>query len=91
MSTEKDKPWWWPTLTDESWLAQIREDYPETADMSDNALIEYYADGRKYATTWDHVGDARADHEELADAFLKLVEETGKTPADFLRRPDKQE
>ena len=67
-----NKEWWEPTLTDAAWLARIREDYPNNADESDDWLRDYYADGRKYAVTWDHVGDAYDDWEMLADAYLKL-------------------
>lgn len=64
------KPYWWPELTDAAWLARIRGDYEEAADMSDDEIRDYYAEGCKYADTWDHVGDARGDWEKLADAFF---------------------
>lgn len=83
---EVKKPWWWPTEANDEWRAQLRKDYPETAkDMSDDDLdAEYNEEGYKYVTTWDHLGDAREDHEQLADAFLKLCAETGKKPSDFM-------
>lgn len=64
--------WWQPVLTDDEWLARIREDYPENAAESDDWLRDNYADGQKYAVTWDHLGDAYANWEELADAYLEL-------------------
>ena len=83
--TEDKKPWWWPVVTDEKYIARLREDYPEeTTRMSDEEVRDYYDNGRKYSNLWDHVGDAADEHEKLADAFLKLVEETGKKPGDFL-------
>lgn len=80
-----DKPWWWPESTNtKEYVNELRENYPdETAGMDDDEVRAYYAKGRPFADTWDHLGDARADYWELADAFLKLVEETGKNPADF--------
>ena len=74
------KPWWWPTLTDDAWLARIRKDYPEHAHWDDDTLREHFADGRKYAVTWDHVGDAYAEYEELADAFLATEAPSGAPP-----------
>jgi len=77
MKDYSDK-WWFPVLCDYEWFKKIREDYPENADESDDFLIDYYNDGRKYSVTWDHVGDAYADYEELADAFFELLEELEK-------------
>jgi hypothetical protein len=56
-----DQPWWWPTVIDNAHLARLREDYPEKADLSDEALLEYFDEGKEiggFSTTWDHVGDA---------------------------------
>jgi hypothetical protein len=36
-----------------------------------------YAGGYKYADTWDHLGDARHDYEQLADAYLDLLKRSG--------------
>lgn len=78
-------PWWWPREANDAWRAQLRKDYPDdTKDKSDDELDdEYNEEGYKYVDTWDHVGDARAGYEPLADAFLKLCAETGKKPSDF--------
>ena len=74
-----EKPWWWPEITDAEWIARIRSDYPEdTEDLDDDTIREEYADGRKYAVTWDHIGDAYGDWERLADAFLALLSEREK-------------
>lgn len=73
-----EKPWWFPTLTDAAWIAQIRADYPDdTRDMDDDEVREHYADGWKYADTWDHLGDAREEYEKLADAYLALLAKVG--------------
>jgi hypothetical protein len=79
-----DKPYWWPQLKDDEWRAQLRKDYEEAADMNDEELDDHYGEGaNKYVDLWDHLGDAREEYQYLADAFLKLVAETGKTPEDF--------
>jgi hypothetical protein len=78
------KPFWWPEPVNDEWRARIRADYPEeTQDMDDDDIDDKYTEGWRYADTWDHLGDAREEYQHLADAFLKLVAETGKTPADF--------
>ena len=69
-----EKPCWFPVLSDDAWVARIREDYPEhTKGMDDDDVRHEYAEGRKYATLWDHTGDAYADYEKLADAYLELL------------------
>lgn len=81
-----DTPWWWPSLIDESCLSQLREEYPERAGWSDEELLEYFYDGKDLGqvyTQWDNLGDAVAEYEKLAYAFLGLVREAGKTPGDF--------
>lgn len=81
---DKEKPWWWPLVTDKAWCDGIRKEYDDdTFEMTDDEIRDEYADGFKYADTWDHLGDAREAYEQLADAFLKLVSETGKSPNDF--------
>lgn len=66
------REWWEPRQTDAAWLKRIRDDYPDNAGESDDWLREYYAEGRRYAVTWDHTGDAYDQFEALADAYLKL-------------------
>lgn len=79
------KPWWWPELADDEWRDRLRKDYPEKAGWSDERLDDYFNEnGCKYVDTWDHLGDARAHHDKLADAFLNLCAETGKKPEDFV-------
>jgi hypothetical protein len=76
-----EKPHWFPQATDAAWCARIREEYPEeTEGMDDDSIREEFADGWKYADTWDHLGDAREAYEELADAYLALLESTGSQP-----------
>jgi hypothetical protein len=75
MSIEQKREWWFPALTGDAWIARIREDYPEeTQNLSDEEIRDKYADGRKYADLWDHLGDARDDWEKLADAYSNLLE-----------------
>jgi hypothetical protein len=70
------KPWWFPERTDSEWIARIRADYPdETVGMEDDEVVDHYADGCKYADTWDNLGDAREAYEALADAYLQLLTE----------------
>lgn len=72
--------WWEPELADEKYVARLREDYPEKCDdMSDEWVMEHFNEtGGKYVVTWDHVGDAYAQFEKLADAYLALRAEMGK-------------
>lgn len=82
----EEKPWWWPEVIDDDYLARLRADYPHKADLEDESLLDYFDDGKsngQFSTTWDHVGDAYDEYEKLARAFLALVKETGKTPSDF--------
>jgi len=78
-----NKPWWEPQLVDADYVKQLRKDYPEYADMDDEELKEHFEVGdQKYATTWDHIGDAYAEFEPLADAYFKMkaiLEKSGRT------------
>jgi hypothetical protein len=77
-----DKPYWFPVLTDAAWVARIREDYPDDTDgLSDESIRDQYADGCKYADTWDNLGDAREDYEKLADAYLAMLAAAPEPPA----------
>ena len=68
-----EKEWWEPVLTDAAWVASIREEYPEECEgLGDDGVREEYADGWKYCTLWDNLGDAREEHEALADAYMAL-------------------
>jgi hypothetical protein len=80
------EPWWWPQEINADYLDRLREDYPEkTSGWSDDTVIEYFGGGwDQFADTWDNLRDARDQYEKLARAFLDLVSETGKTPADYL-------
>lgn len=81
MAATDEKSWWFPVLADAAWCARLRTDYPEaTEGMDDEALRDEYAHGWKYADTWDHLGDARAEYEKLADAYLALLAKTGESP-----------
>ena len=86
MSTTKT-PSWWPKVIDDNRIKELREEYPATtARLSDEGVLDYYEEGKPkggFTTLWDHVGEAYEDYEKLATAFLRLVEETGKSPSDF--------
>lgn len=77
MGTQDEKPWWFPQLADAAWCARIRSEYPEAASLDDDEIRDEYADGWKYADTWDHLGEARAEYEKLADAYLELLAKVG--------------
>lgn len=68
-----DNPWWFPELADDKYVANLRENYDYDADLNDEELKEKYCEGRKYAVLWDHVGEAYAQFEELADAYFELL------------------
>jgi hypothetical protein len=72
-----------PTLTDAAYVARLRKDYPERCDgKGDEEVLAYYNPaGHKYVecTLWDHLGDAAYDYERLADAYLALRAQSGKT------------
>ena len=71
--------WWEPEPTDQDWIERIRSDYPEeTENMSDEDIRFRYADGQKYATTWDTLGDAYAAYERLADKYWEMKEGRGE-------------
>lgn len=78
-----DKPWWWPVLANAAYFARLREDYPEHTDEDDDWLHQHYGEGRKYPVTWDHVGDAYAEYEELVDAFFTQEQQLTKARADL--------
>lgn len=65
------KEYWHPQLTDAAWAQKIRKEYG-LGDVTDEEIRETYADGAKYAVTWDHVGDAYDDWEQLADDWIRL-------------------
>ena len=74
-TTKKKRPYWFPVRTDAAWIERIRADYPDaTAELGDDAIRDKYAEGWKYADTWDHLGDARDAYEKLADAYIRLLE-----------------
>ena len=67
--------WWYPQLTDRTFVAALRRDYHHDAALSDEVLIKKYAEGRKYAVTWDHLGDAYDQFEQLSDAYLTALDQ----------------
>jgi hypothetical protein len=78
MATNNERPYWFPKLTDAAWIARMRADYPKgTKGMDDDRVRDTYAEGCKYADTWNNLGDARHDYEQLADAYLDLLKLSG--------------
>lgn len=75
MAIEKHKKeWWYPEKVDDKYIARLRADYPERAHLSNEELLEYFeVNDNKYAVTWDHLGDAYPEYEELADAYFEVV------------------
>lgn len=69
---DSNMPWWWPRLTDAAWCQEKRQVYEDAADLSDDAIRERYAEGRKYATLWDHTGDSYDQYEAMADHMLAI-------------------
>ena len=76
------RPYWLAEITDEKWCARVRREYEDAAGMDDEKIREEYANGNKFAVLWDHLGDAYEDYESLAEAYLKLLAECGKTVED---------
>ena len=75
-----EREWWEPVPVDAAYIAELRENYPDKCDgMSDEWVVDHFNEaGGKYAVTWDHLGDAYAQFEELADAYYKLKSQAGK-------------
>lgn len=69
-----ERQWWEPELADAAYVVRLRDDYPEKCEgMSDERVRDHFNDtGGKYVVTWDHLGDAYAQFEALADAYLAL-------------------
>ena len=66
---KQNKPWWFPKLLDKAWFKQIRKDYPEHANESNEILIDYFNYGCKYK-----IEDCCDEQFELlADAYIKLL------------------
>ena len=90
MKDYSDK-WWFPVRCNDAYFNRLRKDYPETAEYSDEYLHEYYNGSRKYSITWDHLGDAYAEYEELVDAFFELLDEAEKEGNQPLEEPKKSD
>lgn len=79
----KEKPWWFPEVTDAKWCKEMRPDYLNEVDWDEDKIRNWYAFGRKYVTWWDDLNDARDQYEALADAYLKLLEKHKKLKKDY--------
>jgi hypothetical protein len=74
-----ERPWWWLEETTAAWCQRVREDYPDDANnMDDEEVRETYADGNKYADTWDHLGDARESIDHMMDVLNALAARAAK-------------
>lgn len=67
-----EKQWWEPELCDSQYFERLRLDYPDKAHLSNEDLHEHFNNSLKYSITWDHIGDAYDEYENLADAYLEL-------------------
>ena len=83
-----DAPHWWPVRIDAGYIAGLRNDYPdECAGRDDESVREHFnPESEQFQCLWDHIGDAMADYEPLAAAFLRLVEIHGLQASEFKKR-----
>lgn len=68
----QDCEWWFPTLVDSVLAQRLREDYPQDNHLDDESILAKYEYHGKYATLWDHTGDATEQFEKLADAYHEI-------------------
>lgn len=72
----KKNAWWRLKRTDAAWCQQLRRDHPEEcASWDDERIRDYYADGREWSDTWDHLGDAREAAVEMMVYIERLEAE----------------
>ena len=72
--SEANKPWWFPERVGPELVARLRKYYPDkTNSLHDEEVLARFDYGGRYATTWDHLGDAHDQFEPLADAFFDLL------------------
>ena len=73
---------WHPELTDKAWCKEVRNQGYDDEDhgLDDDEIREKYAGGRRYATTWDHIGDAYDEWEPMCDDWLRLKAAEGEKP-----------
>ena len=80
-----EEQWWYPTLINAEYQ-RLRDDYDDKADWSGAELAKYFnEDVQKYATTWDHIGDAYNEYVALADAYLALRERVKELEREYAR------
>ena len=77
--------WWYPRLVDDAYLKRLRKDYPESAHLADDELRAEYECEEKYATLWDHIGDAYGEYEKVADRMLELEAEVERSRAELVK------
>lgn len=75
-----EKPWWYPKIVNADYCKRLREDYPESAHMSDDELRTEYDCEEKYQHCWDHVGEAYKAFEKVADRMIELEAIIAKLP-----------
>jgi len=83
-TSKREKPWWWPKRTDAEWCQWARGEYGLAETATDGSIRYFYADNRSFAVAWDHLGDARDEHEELAKAFLIAIEALEQNVSAFM-------
>ncbi len=73
MTTEYEKSWWYPERVGPELAARLRKDLqePEDSHLNDAGILAKYEYEGKYATLWDHTGEAQEQFDPLADAFFQ--------------------
>ena len=64
---------YYPDLCDKSFFDDIKKHYPEKNHLNYEEFHNFYCDGSKYATCWDHIREAYNYYEPLADRFLESL------------------
>jgi len=69
------REWWYPQ-TKKEMADELREEYPEQKELSDQEILDQFdISDSKYATTWDNLGDAQEQFEKVADRMLEQEED----------------
>jgi len=81
--TSKENEWWWPVVVDDAYFNQLRSDYPDKAEWSNESLADYFeVEEGGFSDTWDHAGDARDEYAEVAKHMLTLRAELDAAKAE---------
>jgi len=69
------REWWYPQ-TKKEMADELREEHPEQKELSDQEILDQFdISDIKYVTTWDNIGDAQEQFEEVADRLLEQEED----------------